>query len=154
MDKVFPALYAGRTGLALLILRVVIGWAFILHGLPKIRDIDAVAGMFQIPWALAAVAAWTEVLGGTLLILGFLTPVAAFFLTIQMLVALFSVHLPAGDPFVNSGGRSFELALVYLAAMIAFLLAGPGLYSLDAWLARRAETGATTPAYGRRRGTA
>lgn len=154
MDKIFPAFYAGRTGLALLILRVVIGWAFILHGLPKIRDIGAFAGMLQVPWALAAVAAWTEVLGGTLLILGFLTPVAAFFLTIHMLTALFSVHLPAGDPFVSAGGRSFEVALVYLAAMLAFLLAGPGLYSLDAWLTRRSETGESTPAFGRRRGTA
>ena len=37
------------------------------------------------------------------------------------------------DPFVSkTGGRSFELAAVYLACAVLFLLLGPGRFSLDA----------------------
>jgi hypothetical protein len=41
---------------------------------------------------------------------------------------------------------------VFLFAMIAFLLAGPGAYSLDAVLMRG--RGFAVPAFGRRRGMA
>jgi putative oxidoreductase len=86
--------------------------------------------------------------GGTLLILGLLTPLAALFIGIEMLVALLKFHIPAGDPFVNPAGRSFESAALYLALMVAFLLTGPGAYSLDAVLMK----GAAIPAVGRRSG--
>ena len=46
------------------------------------------------------------------------------------------VHIPKGDPFVNPAGRSFELAAVYLACAVLWLLLGPGRISLDALLFR------------------
>ena len=95
-------------------------------------------------------AAYTELVGGILLILGLLTPLAALFIAIEMLVALFTVHIPAGDPFVNPAGRSFETAALYFVIMVTFLLAGPGAYSLDAVLMKDA----AVPTAGRRRGVA
>lgn len=53
----------------------------------------------------------------------------------QALAALAKVHLPQGHPFVSrTGGPSYELAAVYLACAILFLLLGPGRLSLDALL--------------------
>ncbi len=49
-----------------------------------------------------------------------------------MSVAIGMVHLPNGDPFVAPGGRSYELAAVYLACAVLFFLLGPGRFSFDA----------------------
>jgi putative oxidoreductase len=150
MQRIYEQFYSGRVGVALLLLRVIVGLAFMFHGWPLMADVAAFAGNVKVPVWLAGVAAYTQFIGGILLILGFLTPIAAMLLGIEMLVALVKVHFPAGDPFVNPAGRSFEVAAVFLCAMLAFLLAGPGAYSLDAVLMK----GAAMSAAGRRRGVA
>jgi putative oxidoreductase len=53
-------------------------------------------------------------------------------LAITMAVAAGMVHISRGDPFVGKpGDPSWELAGVYFACALLFLLAGPGLFSLD-----------------------
>lgn len=126
---------------ALLLIRLVTGAAFILHGLPKIKNPMAWMGPDSpIPGALQAAAAVAEFGGGIALIFGLLTPLFALMLAATMAVAIGMVHLPAGDPFVNPGGRSWELAAVYLANVIAILLMGPGRFSMDACLFGGAKT--------------
>jgi putative oxidoreductase len=120
--------------LGLLVLRLVVGTAFILHGLPKIQNPmhwmgDKVPPVFQVASAIA------EFGGGIALIIGFLTPIAAAALVINMIVALTLVHFPQHQPFVGKGGApNFELPLVYLAIMIGLIATGPGRFSLDALL--------------------
>ena len=124
--------WAGWQSLGLLVLRLVVGTAFILHGWPKIQNPmhwmgDKVSPILQLAAAIA------EFGGGIALILGFLTPIAAGLLAIDMAFALILVHFPQHQPFVGGGpGGSFELPLVYLAIMVALLASGPGAYSLDA----------------------
>ena len=85
--------------------------------------------------ATIALAVLAEFGGGIALVLGFLTPLAAFLIAGTMTVALAKVHLPHGDPFVGAPGKpSFEPAAGYLAQMIMFLLVGPGVLSVDALL--------------------
>lgn len=130
----FPGFHDGRTSVGLLVLRLVVGAAFILHGLPKIQnpmawmDAQQPSGM---PGVLQAAAAVAEFGGGIAWVLGALTPLFSVLLMATMAVATFLVHMAAGDPFVSQGGRSYELAAVYLAVSILLLLAGPGKLSVD-----------------------
>src|SRR5437016_224421 len=117
MNRIYGGFHGGRVGRALLLLRLIVGLAFIFHGWPKIQNVAAFAGTMKLPVWLAGVAAYTEVVGGMLLILGLLTVVAALFIAIEMLVALFMVHFPAGHPFVNPAGHSFETPAFYLFTM-------------------------------------
>ena len=137
MRKLYPMFVGGFGGVALLLLRLVVGLAFIMHGWPKIQNpmgwMNAMGGS-SVPSFLQALAAFAEFGGGIALILGLLTPIAAFGLICQMMAALIIVHLPAGHPFVAQGGPSYELALVYLAASLALIALGPGKLSLDAIL--------------------
>lgn len=140
MHRVYSYGWKGGPSFGLLVLRLVVGAAFILHGWPKIQNptgwMSAMGPRAAHP-LLQAASAIAEFGGGIALILGLLTPIAAAALAVNMLVALFLVHLPKGQPFVGQGpGGSFELPLVYLAVMFALLLVGPGRFSLDALLWR------------------
>lgn len=120
---------------ALLILRLVAGIAFILHGWGKIQSpmgwLPSNAPIHISP-ALQLLAAVAEFAGGIAWIMGLVTPLASFGLAITMAVATF-VHMSIfKDPFVNqTGGSSFESPLGYLAIAIVLLAVGPGKFSLD-----------------------
>jgi putative oxidoreductase len=125
-----------RDSLGLLVLRVVVGAAFMLHGWPKIQNATGWMGAeAPVPPALQAAAAVAEFAGGGALILGLFTRLAALSLAITMAVAAGMVHISQGHPFVGKpGDPSWELAGVYFACSLLFLLAGPGCLSLDALL--------------------
>lgn len=129
---------APRTSLGILLLRVIIGLAFMVHGWPKFQHPASWMGThaFAPPW-LQAVVAVVEFLGGLALIAGFLTPLAALGIFCDMAVAILKVHLPSGGHWIGGPG-AFEVPLFYLVAMLAFLVMGPGQYSIDAIVARSA----------------
>lgn len=128
---------------ALLLVRLVMGVALVLHGLPKIQNptawMDAAGGGSGVPSFLQALAAFAEFGGGIFLILGLLTQLAALGLVGMMVGALALVHIPQGHPFVAQGGPSFESALLYLVMSIMFMILGPGKLSVDALLFGRRE---------------
>jgi len=142
MRKLFPNFVGGFGALALLLVRLVMGLAFVLHGWPKIQNpmgwMNAMGGS-SVPSFLQALAALAEFGGGIALILGFLTPIAAFGLICQMIGALILAHLPQGHPFVSQGGPSYELPLIYLVMAILLIAVGPGKWSIDALLFARKE---------------
>src|SRR5918993_3404750 len=128
MRRLFPIFIGGWGALALLLIRLVMGLAFVLHGWPKIQNpmgwMNAMGGS-SVPSFLQALAAVAEFGGGIALILGLLTPIAAFGLVCQMLGALLLVHLPQGHPFVGRPGQSsYELALVYLVVAVLLIALG------------------------------
>jgi len=132
----YPELLNRQASAGLLPLRLMVGVAFLFHGLPKIQHpTDWMGSAAPVPGILQVCAAVAEFGGGIALILGFLTRLAGLGLIVNMLTALAIVHLPHGDPFVGKPGQhSAEPAVLYLATSVLFFVIGPGLYSLDAVL--------------------
>ena|ERR1700680_810512 len=130
-------LHGARWSLGLLLLRCVVGLAFVLHGSTKLDDPTHWAAHMlpNAPGWLQMIVTLVEFGGGFLLILGFLTPLAAFLIGCDMTVAIFTVHIPNGGRFVGGTG-AFELPLLYLTVMILLLLTGPGALSIDALIAK------------------
>lgn len=129
-----------RASVALLLLRLVVGAAFVFHGWPKIQNPFGWMGPeAPVPGVLQSLAALAEFGGGIALILGLLTRLACLGIAATMTVALGMVHLPQGDPFVGESGQSsYELAAVYLVCSIVILVLGAGRFSVDALLFGRA----------------
>jgi putative oxidoreductase len=122
-----------------LIARAVIGGLFAGHGTQKLlgwfggpgrRGTASMMEKLDMrPGDRHALAAGTaETLGGTLLALGGLTPVAAAMITGTMITAIRKVHYPKGV-WNTAGG--YEYNLVLIAATAALVETGPGSPSLD-----------------------
>jgi putative oxidoreductase len=130
----YPGGLSAPDSLGLLLLRLVMGAAFLFHGWGKIKDPMGWMGPeAQIPATLQAAAAVAEFGGGAALVLGFLTRLGALGIAGVMIGALAIVHVPQGHPFVGQGASS-ELPAVYLACAALIALVGAGRFSLDAWL--------------------
>ena len=136
-------------------LRLIIGFGFVYHGFPKLFGAgghEMFTGMLQnigvpaaglMAWAVGAV----ELLGGIALIVGAFVSVASVLLSINMLVAMFTVHLPNGFSFIHITGMSdagpvfgmpgYEVSLLYIAGLLALFLRGPSHLSVDEALAKR-----------------
>ena len=135
------------TSLGLLVLRVAAGASLaFLHGWQKFHDPDMKSKFFSgvegmgLPgghyMAWAAIVA--ELVGGALLALGLLTRVWAFMIACVMGVAIFKVHL-------HQGWTAMEPALLYGGIAIAFLLGGPGRFSVDGMLFCRGKKDESLP---------
>jgi putative oxidoreductase len=140
LNLFFPPYAQGRVGLGLLLLRLVLGSAFVFHGFLKIQSpFNWMGAEAPVPGFLQALAALSEFGGGIAVILGLLTPLAALGLFFTMAFAVLMVHVPMGHPFVameDPTKPSYELALVYWIMSLNLLLNGPGTFSLDGFLFR------------------
>ena len=148
--------------LALLLIRLVLGYVFFYHGSQKLFGWFTADGMPQVkmlaagltlpvlpPAVWAYMAAVGEFAGGTLVLLGLLARLATIPILVTMWVAIATVHgqfgfsgvheqvtLASGKTaYLTSAGYEYNLALIAMAA--AVLIAGPGLVSADAFLFRR-----------------
>jgi putative oxidoreductase len=134
MKRLFqPLRLSLRVSAGLFVLRFVVGLAFMHHVFGKIQQpFNWMGPEATVPGILQALAAVSEFGGGLAWMLGLLTPLASFGLLCTMGVAVYFHNIIMGDPFVSqTGGRSFEPALVYLCVAVMLLLAGPGRLSLD-----------------------
>lgn len=128
-----------NTDLALALVRVVVGLVIAAHGAQKVLGVwggPGLAGWTQgvtrmgmrAPVFWAWVSSFSELAGGIAFAFGFLLPVVAAALTIQMGVAIQRAHW--GKGFWNSkGGIEFPFTLGAVAAING--IADPGAYSLD-----------------------
>ena len=135
--------------LAPLFPRFILGFGFVYHGFPKIflpGEREAFVGMLRtigvpqpglMAWAVGAL----EFVGGLALIAGAFVVIFGSLLTINMLVALFTVHLPQGFNFMHITGMTetgptfgmpgYEVTLLYIAGLFVLILGGAVAFSVD-----------------------
>jgi putative oxidoreductase len=122
------------------VLRIVFAFLFIQVGTAKVLAFPAAVmpgGGTAPVGSLAWIAGMIEIFGGTLFLFGLFTRPVAFILSGEMAFAYFLGHASQGHwlwPVLNMGG----LAVIYCFLFLYFSAAGPGRWSLDAVLARRA----------------
>jgi putative oxidoreductase len=138
---------------ALLPLRLVVGYGFLAHGMAKWnRGPDKFAKLLAVigtpaPTIAARVVIGVELLGGLAIVLGALVLLATIPLVASMVVAMFTIHVKYGFSAVNTigltatgpvlGPPGYEINLLYIGALLALALTGPGALSVDAWLSSR-----------------
>src|SRR5215470_2286546 len=79
-------------------------------------------------WLWLGAAALSELLGGVLVGLGFVTRIAAFLIACVMITAIAGVHWPGG---FFAGNHGYEYPMTLLAMALALLIAGGGQLSID-----------------------
>ena len=115
----------------ILLLRVVFGIVFVVHGWPKIRNWGETARNFEAMGfrpgnVLGPIVAIVEFFGGIALVVGLWTQLAAAALLLQfILITIWK--LKNGQKFV--GGWEYDLVLLAIAAL--FLVLGAGAFSFD-----------------------
>ncbi len=125
--------------IALLIIRVFVGFAMISHGFPKLQqlfsgeeikfyDFLGMGSKFTL-----ILAVFDEFVCSIFLILGLFTRISVVFLFITMIIAGFVVH--SSDEFSKR-----EMSFLYLSIYTLFLAIGPGKYSVDSMISKRKES--------------
>lgn len=120
--------------LALLLMRLALGAIMFAHGYGKVfgglhHHAQMVASLGMPAW-LGYVSAFTEFLGGLMILAGFFTRAVAFAVCINLIVAIMKVHLHnglLGSP--NHPGYEFPLAAGALAFALIFF--GGGAIAID-----------------------
>ena len=121
--------------LGLLVARGIPGVIFLYHGWQKLDGgLDGVGMFFKslsipLPDLMAYVVTFGELIGGALLIVGFLTRLTAVLFFIEMICTTLIVKIDIG--LIARGGAGAELDLALLAAVAAVACFGPGSLSVD-----------------------
>jgi putative oxidoreductase len=125
--------------LAPLLGRLAVGLLFMSTGWGKVHSIPKVTEFFEslhipAPGLNAVVVGYSELVGGTLLVVGLATRLAALPLIVSMVVAILTAKLPdLHNVFDLVGFDEFT----YLVVLVMIAIIGPGAVSLDHLLAAR-----------------
>jgi putative oxidoreductase len=147
-----PSEWTSLTDVGLLVLRLVLGFELFAHGMQKFglfggtvgfdgkevtgsAAVSAQAGLLHLlgyhpTTAMSWFLTLTELGAGSLLIAGFLTPLAAAALIGDMFNVVAGMQWQSGW-FGNANGPGYEFAVVILGAAAAVSLIGPGRFSVD-----------------------
>lgn len=133
----FKDRYAGQ---AQSILRIVAALLFILHGTSKLFGFPPMPeGMpAPEPGDILWLGALLELVGGSLVLVGFFTRPVAFLLSGEMAVAYWMYHAPQSlYPSLNGG----DAAILFCFVFLFIALAGPGPWAIDGPIEEDSEPG-------------
>jgi len=117
-----------------LILRLALGIMILLHGIAKLTTgvgfVSRLLVAHDLPAFLAYAVFIGEILAPVLIIVGVYTRAAAWIVFIDVLVAIWLVHLKDLWLIGRGGGWAIELEGMFLFAALAIALMGAGRFSL------------------------
>ncbi len=130
---------------AAILIRLAVGFVFLVAGLRKLGDIEGGVGFFgsigiPAPEVLFPFVAVMEVLCGLLVLIGLATRLAAIPLAIIMVVALITTKLPQLPDGFSDFLNASRLDVAMLLCAIYLIWVGAGRWSFDARLGARAGT--------------
>lgn len=126
------SLFGVHVSVAALLLRLIIGVVFVVHGYPKFSAEQRKQGglwmkSLGLPSGLILFGAIVEFFGGVALLLGLLTQIIAVLFALWMLSTTWLAKGKMKKKFV--GG--YEVDIILLVASLALAAIGPGAFSLD-----------------------
>ena len=130
-NKIMLTILFSYADWGVLLLRVIFGLIFLVHGWPKLKNLKGTQAWFDsmgfkpgVFWG--TLVALLEVVGGLLLMAGLFTQIVAILFAMQMFViTIWKMRL--GQKL--AGG--YELDLILLGVAVAFALNGGGAITLD-----------------------
>jgi putative oxidoreductase len=125
-----------------LVARITLGVLFISTGWGKVHDLQKVTGFFTdlgipLPHLNAVMVSFVELIGGTLLLIGLASRLAALPLLASMAVAILTAQREQVHGLPDLFGL---IEWTYLALLLWVAFAGPGKVSLDQLLVRKKRT--------------
>lgn len=143
-------LFRTKDDTAIFILRLLLGGVFFAHGMQKAfgwfggSGFEGTMHAFEqglgIPAFFAFLAILAESAGSVGLITGFLTRIAAFGITVNMVVAVALIHWKNGffmNWFGKQAGEGFEYHILVVAMTIFLMMRGAGRWSVDGVIYKR-----------------
>ncbi len=133
MTNILNALIA-QSEWAIVLLRIVLGVIFVVHGVPKLKNFKGTAAWlgssgFKPGWLWAAVVSVAEAVGGICIAVGFYAPIAALVLVVNMIVALF-FKISKKAPFTSMQATGWEFDLLLIAALLLLATLGSGSWAI------------------------
>ncbi len=117
-----------------LLLRVWVGVNFVAHGYPKVsknrQQTLQWTKSLGVPAGLTYAAIILEFFGGLSLIIGFIVPIVAFFIALEMISASLLKKTKMKGQYIG-GTVAYELDVTYLLLAIALIVLGAGAFSVD-----------------------
>lgn len=132
----FPQYLRGKgISFLLLFMRLFFGALFFMHGLDKLTNFNALSETYPSVMGLGSyttlmVTIFCEFACSMFLVVGLLTRVVLIPMVIAMAVAFFDIH----DGMMPEG----ELALIFMIVFIVLFMTGPGRYSIDYLIDKKA----------------
>ncbi|MGA2460739.1 MAG: DoxX family protein [Candidatus Bathyarchaeia archaeon] len=119
-----------------LLLRVVVGASIVMHGYPKLKNPQATlkwTGGLGVPAAATVAVIVLEFFGGIALILGFLVPIVAFFIALEMIGTIALKKTKMNAPYlIGDNAAAYEPDVLYLLLAVTMIVLGAGAFSLSA----------------------
>jgi putative oxidoreductase len=119
-----------------LLLRVVVGASLVMHGYPKLKNPQATlkwTGDLGVPAAATVAVIMLEFFGGIALILGFIVPIVAFFIALEMIGNIFLKKTKMKAPYlIGENAAAYETDALYILLAVTMIVLGAGVFSLSA----------------------